>query len=605
MAPRALISAFRPITSSFSPITRRALSTTPRMAIKEDGNRTPEELEQKKQEQLKEQKEGKGRWREDLASSGESNIAADKQKVNDHDSHIKELQQEGKKKGEKGELKKKTGTKLNVAAAAREGDTPPPPSSSARRDSTLTTKSEPSETGSSLHDVPLSATSHEGDVLSPEAEKAVATIRYQYRAPQYYQPSKIQGDALDVAFLLHFVEMNQNTRNYTPEIPWLTHLPVIHSKAVKPAVKLSIRAASMAFFAKIHHDPTILVDSYRWYTVSLNAQRQSLSRLTGPDRIPDDEEILVPIILGLYEVYAGTTSDSVLHHVAAACEIIKMRGPNQVKSGMVWPMFKAMRVSDAQKALILNKPSVFSSRDWMTIPFVNMPRNAHHDLADIMLLIPGCTSLCGINGSLRTFFNSPFPPNVDLEPCRKRTKELINDLEKWAATYPYLAKPSSGLQIVEANMANLSVSGVKPAFEGSRNVILPDSFVALTIATFESVQITLTLLLHKLNTQDPKLDDPSPQSSPSTSSSMSPPPSPLPSALFSQALRSAEIILKTAGHLEGTKTVGFDFIRSVTPVVVVAILGPTKEMMENAMAMLKRWGEKRGMNGLVGAWMHL
>lgn len=241
----------------------------------------------------------------------------------------------------------------------------------------------------------------------------------------------------------------------------------------------------------------------------------------------------------------------------------------------------------------------------MTIPFVNMPRNAHHDLADIMLMIPECIGLCGINGSLRTFFNTPFPPSVDLEPCRKRTKELVADLDKWAATYPYLAKPSSGLQIVEANMANLSVSGVKPAFEGSRNVILPDSFVALTIATFESVQITLTLLLHRLNTHDPKLVDTTARSSPSSSSSTSPPPSPPPSALFSQAVRSAEIILKTAGHLEGTKTVGFDFIRSVTPVVVVAILGPTKEMMENAMAMLKRWGEKRGMNGLVGAWMHL
>lgn len=104
MAPRAILSAFRPISSTFSPVTRRTLSTTPRMLLKEDGNRSPEELEQKKQEQLKEQKEGKGRWREDLASSGESNIAADKQNVNDHDSHIKDLQQEGKKKGENGEL---------------------------------------------------------------------------------------------------------------------------------------------------------------------------------------------------------------------------------------------------------------------------------------------------------------------------------------------------------------------------------------------------------------------------------------------------------------------------------------------------------------------
>ncbi|KAJ8114594.1 hypothetical protein OPT61_g3560 [Boeremia exigua] len=646
MAPRALISAFRPITSAISPVARRTLSTTPRMAIKEDGNRTPEELEQKKQEQLKEQQQGKGRWREDLASSGESNIAADKQKVSDHGSHIKELQEEGKKKGEKGDFdtpptpyscpklkgaerapnavsvassamrrqssannagawacsaqprarKKKVVTRYNVAPM-REDVLDEKPSS--RRGSSSTAKSEPSDSETSLQTVPSSTASSEVDIFSSEAERAIATIRYQYSVPQLYQPSRIQGDALDMAFLQHFVELNQTSRSYSPEIPWLTHLPVIHSKAIKPAVKLSIRAASMAFFAKIHHDPAILVDSYRWYTVSLTAQRLSLGRLNGPGRIPDEEEILVPIVLGLYEVYAGTTSDSVLHHVAAACEIIKMRGPENCNSGIVWPMFKAMRVSDAQKALVLNKPSIFASPDWMTLPFANMPRNAHHDLADIMLMVPECTSLCGISGSLRTFFNTPFPLDVDLQPCRERTEELMAGLNAWAAAYPYLAKPSSGLQIVEANMANLSVSGAKPAFEGSKNIILPESFIALTIATYEAVHLTLLLLLNKLNTQDPRSQDASPTTASPDSSS------PFNLALLDQAVNSAEVILQTARHLEGTKTVGFDFIRSVTPIVVVAILGPTEELTDNARTMLKRWGEKRGMNGLVGAWMHL
>ncbi|KAH6629062.1 hypothetical protein C7974DRAFT_311405 [Boeremia exigua] len=495
--------------------------------------------------------------------------------------------------------KKKTVTKSNVVPIRE--DTALAPTSPVRRDSALTTKSEPSDSDSSLHSVPLSATSSEVDLMSQQAEKAIATIRYQYSAPQLYQPSKIQGDALDTAFLLHFVELNQTSRSYSPEIPWLTHLPMIHSRAIKPAVKLSIRAASMAFFAKIHKDPTILVDSYRWYTVSLNAQRMSLDRLTQAGRIPDDEEILVPIILGLYEVYAGTTSDSVLHHVSAACEIIRLRGPENCKSGVVWPLFKAMRVSDAQKALILNKPSIFSSPDWMTIPFTNMPRNAHHDLADIMLMIPDCIKLCRSNGSLRTFFQSAFPPGVDLEPCRKRTNELIATLDAWATAYPYLAKPSSGLQIVEANMANLAVSGARPAFEGSKNVILPESFIALTIATYESVQLTLTMLQRKLSAHYPQSSGSSPQSA---YSSPSPSPSST-SALFDQAVQSAQVIMKTAGHLEGTKTVGFDFIRSVTPVVVVAILGPTQELTDGAMAMLKRWGDNRGMNGLVRAWMYL
>ena len=155
-------------------------------------------------------------------------------------------------------------------------------------------------------------------------------------------------------------------------------------------------------------------------------------------------------------------------------------------------------------------------------------------------------------------------------------------------------------------MATLSVSGVKPAFEGSStDVILPDSFVALTIATFESVQLILTLLLHKLDTQDPKSYDVNARPSLSSIPLQLSPPSPSSPELFKQAIKSAEIILKTAGHLEGARGVGFDFTRSVTPVVVVAILGPTAELTGNAMAMLKRWGEKRGMNGLVGAWMHL
>jgi predicted secreted protein len=74
------------------------------MAIKEDANRSPEEIEKAKQDQLKEQQQGQGRWREDLASSGESNIAADRQQVHDHEAHMKELQQEGKEKGEKGQM---------------------------------------------------------------------------------------------------------------------------------------------------------------------------------------------------------------------------------------------------------------------------------------------------------------------------------------------------------------------------------------------------------------------------------------------------------------------------------------------------------------------
>jgi hypothetical protein len=83
---------------------RRTLTTSPRMLLKEDGDRSPEQLEKKKQEQLKKQEKGEGEWHESLASSSESHIAADKDHVKDHDSHMSKLQEQTKKQGEKGEL---------------------------------------------------------------------------------------------------------------------------------------------------------------------------------------------------------------------------------------------------------------------------------------------------------------------------------------------------------------------------------------------------------------------------------------------------------------------------------------------------------------------
>lgn len=75
-----------------------------RLSIKEDANRTGEELEAKKQEQLDKQKRGEGHWHEELASAGESNIKADKEKVEDHDEHIEDLQKQTQDAANKGKV---------------------------------------------------------------------------------------------------------------------------------------------------------------------------------------------------------------------------------------------------------------------------------------------------------------------------------------------------------------------------------------------------------------------------------------------------------------------------------------------------------------------
>jgi len=82
----------------------RSFRHTPSVCLKEDGDRSPQQLENKKQEQINKQKRGDGHWHEELASSGESNVKADQDNVNDHDEHMEDLQKDTAEKAEKGHL---------------------------------------------------------------------------------------------------------------------------------------------------------------------------------------------------------------------------------------------------------------------------------------------------------------------------------------------------------------------------------------------------------------------------------------------------------------------------------------------------------------------
>jgi hypothetical protein len=238
--------------------------------------------------------------------------------------------------------KKKEATRATIAVRRKEPDKPSTTLPPIRAQSEIPSNSTPIDQ------------SHSSNLLLPSAsrddervEQAVVAIRYQYRPPLLNQPSRILPEALDTAFLAHYVELNKGGSQYAPEIQWLGHIPQIHSNARKPAVRLSLRAVSMAFFGKHHHDPSILIDSWRWYTVALSAQRTSIAKLKN-DAIPDEEEVLVPLILALYELYIGATATGAMSHMAAAAEIMNMRGPSNCGSGAIWPLFKGIRSSDVR-----------------------------------------------------------------------------------------------------------------------------------------------------------------------------------------------------------------------------------------------------------------
>jgi len=243
--------------------------------------------------------------------------------------------------------KKKETTRAALAVRGKDSTEDGQPSATPRiilAQDEVPSRSTPSGQPSSSSYAALPSESRDNEKI----EQAIVAIRYQYRPPMLNQPSRILPEALDTAFLSHYIELNKGGSQYAPEIQWLGHINQIHSNARKPAVRLSLRAVSMAFFGKHHHDPSILIDSWRWYTVALSAQRTSIARLKN-DAIPDEEEVLVPLIMSLYELYVGATATGAMSHIAAAAEIMNMRGPSNCGSGAIWPLFKGIRSSDVRE----------------------------------------------------------------------------------------------------------------------------------------------------------------------------------------------------------------------------------------------------------------
>lgn len=249
--------------------------------------------------------------------------------------------------------------------------------------------------------------------------------------------------------------------------------------------------------------------------------------------------------------------------------------------------------------MVFNIPSPFSTHEWMTIPFQGQISNAHHDLADVLLLIPGCIGLLKMGGSMRAFFATSIPAAADTKAAEHRTRELIQQLETWAKSHPHLtilpATPSD--QIVSTDMKIVAPVGAQPASADGSTMVIPASFIALTAATYNATRLILTLLLLKLCPPTPSSPTIFPIHSTALNAKFAT------SALFDAAVAASRSILTISHYMESTHPVGFDIIRSVFPLVVVGIIGPRSEEVEQAQTMLERWGKMKGMGGLCSAWL--
>lgn len=246
--------------------------------------------------------------------------------------------------------------------------------------------------------------------------------------------------------------------------------------------------------------------------------------------------------------------------------------------------------------MVFNTPSPFSTHEWMTIPFEGQVSNAHHKLANILLVIPHCIRLLGVSGSMRAFFASSIPSTVDTKPVEQRAQVLLEQLDTWAKVYPHLstlpATPDD--HIVTVDMSAIAIAGSQPA---GPTMAIPASFIALTAATYEATRLILILLLLKLRPPAPFFPNVFPTHNIPLASEATAP------TFLDTAVASSQSILRISHYMESTHPVGFDIVRSVFPLVVAGLIGPRWEEVHEAQIMLERWGKMKGMGGLCSAWL--
>ena len=147
-----------------------------------------------------------------------------------------------------------------------------------------------------------------------------------------------------VKFLSHFVAYF--ARVSSPQVvlnSWLAAVPdmlasesSVTQSSIIPATTVYVRANSV--------NPSILVESYKWYAEGIEKQRKLLQELQRQKRLPTVEEICNPILLSFFEITCNTSMTGYFQHLTGAARLLEMRGPKDCASGILHHLLITLRI---------------------------------------------------------------------------------------------------------------------------------------------------------------------------------------------------------------------------------------------------------------------
>lgn len=387
-------------------------------------------------------------------------------------------------------------------------------------------------------------------------------VTAQFQLPTLYQPSRIVP--FQQLFLRHFIDFFFNPEDKVRMNSWVLELPKLLDASPYSTVWYSLRAATMAIYSKLTGDRSIEFESCRWYDRGLESQRLQLQTMVQQrKRVLDESTILVPLLFCMFEVVMDTEEDAWIGHTQGAEKLFDMIGPQRCQIGQMHDLFRSARISAMYVAMISNKPSIFASDAWCTVPFEHEVKSPSDYLLDLLLQVPYyMKASCKM---IQLSIRDPSASAAVKEDMRMGCQRLISQLDcYWIKYRDQINKGYDYARYSEPRDPRRGDSETYPCFQ--------DSLAAILIGQFDAAKIILNSLLAFI-TPDPRI-------------------------YGERVILHATSALAAVRYQEvqGITTGATTFM--VFPLKVVGRCSLSDAHKEEARETLRRWGLERGVTGV-------
>jgi hypothetical protein len=201
--------------------------------------------------------------------------------------------------------------------------------------------------------------------------------------------SPLYEDGLLTRFLEFFSRAARRS-SWTFKLPRLKDHPSAH------ALRSSLRAVSLAYFAHITQDRSAQLESLRHYGFSLARQRSALIALPktyqGRSKIAGGEididaatnALLATVILSYFELISpgavhlqSASVTAWISHTIAAEQIIVLLGPGALSNDIVGQLFFSVRSHAVYRAAALGHYTVFAEKEWLEAASKHVPKQSY------------------------------------------------------------------------------------------------------------------------------------------------------------------------------------------------------------------------------------